>query len=140
MKVHTISESIKELLAEQNHDATNITIDSIRNRIVALNNIVVQFVKAANQNEALSRELGVTNTEVLQLDRFAEYIARLNDFNIGFYTYLIDCKLMNKESMLNTLYEMQQTTSMSATYMNRAQVAEKQKIEFINRLINEINN
>lgn len=140
MNIRAISESIRELLAEQNHDVTNITIDSIRNRIIALNNIVVQFVKAANQNEAFSRELGVTNTEVLQLDQFAEYIARLNDFDIGFYTYLIDCKLVNKERLLRTLYEMQETSMTSATYIDRAQDEQRRKIEFINRLINEINN
>jgi hypothetical protein len=140
MNVHAISENIKELLAEQNHDVTNITIDSIRNRIVALNNIVVQFVKAINQSEPLSTELGVSNTEVLQLHQFAECIARLNDLNIEFYTNLSDCKLVNKERFLRTLYEVQETSMTSVTYIDRVQDEQRRKIEFINRLINEINN
>ncbi len=140
MNVHTISENIKELLAEQNHDVTNITIDSIRNRIVALNNIVVQFVKAINQSEPLSTELGVSNTEVLQLHQFADCIARLNDLDIEFYTNLNDCKLVNKERLLRTLYEVQETSMTSATYIDKVQDEQRRKIEFINRLINEINN
>jgi hypothetical protein len=140
MNVHTISENIKELLAEQNHDVTNITIDSIRNRIVALNNIVVQFVKATNQSEALRSELGVSNTEVLQLHQFADCIARLNDLDIEFYTNLNDCKLVNKERLLRTLYEVQETSMTSATYIDKVQDEQRRKIEFINRLINEINN
>ncbi len=140
MNVHTISENIKELLAEQNHDVTNITIDSIRNRIVALNNIVVQFVKATNQSEALRSELGVSTTEVLQLHQFADCIARLNDLDIEFYTNLNDCKLVNKERLLRTLYEVQETSMTSATYIDKVQDEQRRKIEFINRLINEINN
>ena len=140
MNVHAISENIKELLAEQNHDVTNITIDSIRNRIVALNNIVVQFVKATNQSEALRSELGVSNTEVLQLHQFADCIARLNDLDIEFYTNLNDCKLVNKERLLRTLYEMQETCAISATYNERAKEAEKRQIEVLTRLTNEINN
>lgn len=140
MNVHAISENIKELLAEQNHDVTNITIDSIRNRIVALNNIVVQFVKATNQSEALRSELGVSNTEVLQLHQFADCIARLNDLDIEFYTNLNDCKLVNKERLLRTLYEVQETSMTSATYIDKVQDEQRRKIEFINRLINEINN
>ena len=72
MNVHAISESIKELLAEQNHDVTTITIRSMMNRIIALNNIVEQFVNVVNHNEAQSTELGVSNTEVLQLHQFSE--------------------------------------------------------------------
>ncbi len=140
MNVHAISENIKELLAEQNHDVTNITIDSIRNRIVALNNIVVQFVKATNQSEALRSELGVSTTEVLQLHQFADCIARLNDLDIEFYTNLNDCKLVNKERLLRTLYEVQETSMTSATYIDKVQDEQRRKIEFINRLINEINN
>ena len=71
MNINVISESIKELLAEQNHDVTNITIRSMMNRIIALNNIVIQFVDEANKDEALSNELGVTNNEVFQLHKFS---------------------------------------------------------------------
>jgi uncharacterized protein YigA (DUF484 family) len=139
MNIRAISESIRELLAEQNHDVTNITIDSIRNRIIALNNIAVQFVKIANQNEALSTELGVTNTEVLQLHQFAEYIARLNDYEIGFYTNLNDCKLVNKERLLHALAEIQESRSISETYNAMNQEAKRRQIEVLDRLINEIN-
>ena len=139
MNIRAISESIRELLADQNHDVTNITIDSIRNRIIALNNITVQFVKIANQNEALSTELGVTNTEVLQLHQFAEYIARLNDYEIGFYTNLNDCKLVNKERLLHALAEIQESRSISETYSAMNQEAKRRQIEVLDRLINEIN-
>ena len=56
MNILAISESVKQLLAEQNHDVTTITIRSMMNRIIALNNIVEQFVNVANQNEAQSTE------------------------------------------------------------------------------------
>ena len=139
MNIHPISESIKELLAEQNHDVTTITIRSMMNRIIALNSIVIQFVDEANKDEALSTVLGVSNTEVLQLHQFAEYIARLNDLDIGFYSNLNDCKLVNKERLLRTLYEMQETCAISATYNERAKEAEKRQIDVLTRLTNEIN-
>jgi len=139
MNIRAISESIRELLAEQNHAVTNITIDSIRNRIIALNNIAVQFVKIANQNEALSTELGVTNTEVLQLHQFAECIARLNDYEIGFYTNLNDCKLVNKERLLHAIEEIQESRVISETYNAMNQEAKKRQIDVLNRLINEMN-
>lgn len=101
MNIHAISESIKELLAEQNHDVTNITIRSMMNRIIALNSIVEQFVNIANQNEAQSTELGVSNTEVLQLHQFAEYIARLDDTD--FNTNLDECKLVSRVQLIHTL-------------------------------------
>lgn len=106
MKVHAISESIKELLAEQNHDVTTITIRSMMNRIIALNNIVEQFVNVANQNEEQSTELGVSNTEVLQLHQFSEYIAILDDTD--FNTDLNECKLVNKELLIHVLSVTQQ--------------------------------
>jgi hypothetical protein len=139
MNIRAISESIRELLAEQNHDVTNITIDSIRNRIIALNNIVVQFVKIANQNEALSTELGVTNTEVLQLHQFAEFIASLNDNEIGFYTNLNDCKLVNKERLFHAIAEIQESRAISETYNAMNQAAKIRQIEILNRLIYDIN-
>ena len=106
MKVHAISESIKELLAEQNHDVNTITIRSMMNRIIALNNIVEQFVNVANQNEKQSTELGVSNTEVLQLHQFSEYIAILDDTD--FNTDLNECKLVNKELLIHVLSVTQQ--------------------------------
>ena len=106
MNINAISESIKELLAEQNHDVTTITIRSMMNRIIALNSIVIQFVNVANQNEAQSTELGVSNTEVLQLHQFAEYIARLDDTD--FNTNLDECKLVNKELLIHVLSVTQQ--------------------------------
>ena len=106
MKVHAISESIKELLAEQNHDVTTITIRSMMNRIIALNNIVEQFVNVVNHNEAQSTELGVSNTEVLQLHQFSECIAILDDTD--FNTTLNECKLVNKELLIHVLSVTQQ--------------------------------
>ncbi len=89
MNIRAISESIRELLAEQNHDVTNITIRSMMNRIIALNSIVIQFVDEANKDDALSTELGVTNNEVLQLHQFSECIAILDDtdFNTNLYDW-----------------------------------------------------
>ncbi len=139
MNIRAISESIRELLAEQNHDVTNVTIDSIRNRIIALNNIAVQFVKIANQNEELRTELGVTNVEVLQLHQFAECIARLNDYEIGFYTNLNDCKLVNKERLVHAIAEIQESRVISETYSAMNQEAKRRQIEVLNRLINEMN-
>ena len=106
MNIDAISESIKELLAEQNHDVTTITIRSMMNRIIALNNIVEQFVNVANQNEKQSTELGVSNTEVLQLHQFSEYIAILDDTD--FNTDLNECKLVNKELLIHVLSVTQQ--------------------------------
>ena len=106
MKVHAISESIKELLAEQNHDVTTITIRSMMDRIIALNNIVEQFVNVTNQNEEQSTELGISNTEVLQLHQFSEYIAILDDTD--FNTDLNECKLVNKELLIHVLSVTQQ--------------------------------
>ena len=101
MNILAISESVKQLLAEQNHDVTTITIRSMMNRIIALNNIVEQFVNEANQNEAQSTELGVSNTEVLQLHQFSECFAILDDTD--FNTNLNDCKLVNKELFIHVL-------------------------------------
>ena len=106
MNVHAISESIKELLAEQNHDVTTITIRSMMDRIIALNNIVEQFVNVTNQNEEQSTELGISNTEVLQLHQFSEYIAILDDTD--FNTNLNECKLVNKELLIHVLSVTQQ--------------------------------
>ena len=106
MNVHAISESIKELLAEQNHDVTTITIRSMMDRIIALNNIVEQFVNVTNQNEEQSTELGISNTEVLQLHQFSEYIAILDDTD--FNTDLNECKLVNKELLIHVLSVTQQ--------------------------------
>ena len=106
MNVHAVSESIKELLAEQNHDVTTITIRSMMDRIIALNNIVEQFVNVTNQNEEQSTELGISNTEVLQLHQFSEYIAILDDTD--FNTDLNECKLVNKELLIHVLSVTQQ--------------------------------
>ena len=137
MNIHAISVSIKDLLAEQNHDATNITMSSIRNRIDALNNIIIQFVYEANKDEALSTELGIRNNEVFQLHQFNEYIGRLDDTD--FNTNLNECKLVNKERLLRTLYEMKETCETSATYNERAKEVEKRQIEVLTRFIDEIN-
>ena len=106
MNINAISESIKELLAEQNHDVTTITIRSMMDRIIALNNIVEQFVNVTNQNEEQSTELGISNTEVLQLHQFSEYIAILDDTD--FNTDLNECKLVNKELLIHVLSVTQQ--------------------------------
>jgi hypothetical protein len=137
MNIHAISVSIKDLLAEQNHDVTNITMSSIRNRIDALNNIIIQFVYEANKDEALSTELGIRNNEVFQLHQFNEYIGRLDDTD--FNTNLNECKLVNKERLLRTLYEMKETCEISATYNERAKEVEKRQIEVLTRFIDEIN-
>ena len=124
MNIRAISESIKELLAEQNHDVTNITIRSMMNRIIALNNIVIQFVDEANKDEALSTELGVTNNEVFQLHQFNEYIGRLDDTD--FNTNLDECKLVNRQLLRETIHTMETTFLMSARNNEIAQQAHEQ--------------
>jgi hypothetical protein len=137
MNIHAISESIKELLAEENYDVTNITIRSMMDRIIALNSIVIQFVDEANKDEALSTELGVSNTEVLQLHQFAEYIARLDDTD--FNTNLYDCKFVNRQLLRETILTMETTFQMSARSNEMAQQAEQHQIETMNRFRREIN-
>ena len=124
MKVHAISKSIKELLDEQNHDVTNITIRSMMNRIIALNNIVIQFVDEANKDEALCNKLGVTNNEVFQLHQFNEYIGRLDDTD--FNTNLDECKLVNRQLLRETILTMETTFLMSARNNEMAQQAHQQ--------------
>ena len=142
MKVHAISESIKELLAEQNHDVTTITIRSMMNRIIALNNIVEQFVNVVNHNEAQSTELGVSNTEVLQLHQFSEYIAILDDTD--FNTNLNECKLVNKELLIHVLSVTQQLKHCSLEIsvrqeedVRRQGQILKEQIEMLKLLANE---
>jgi len=137
MKVHAISERIKELLAEQNHDVTNITIRSMMNRIIALNSIVIQFVDEANKDEALSTDLGVANNEVLQLHQFSECIAILDDTD--FNTNLDECKLVNRQLLRETIITMETTFQMSARSNEMAQQAEKHQIETMHRFRREIN-
>ena len=124
MNINAISESIKELLAEQNHDVTTITIRSMMNRIIALNNIVIQFVDEANKDEALCNELRVTNNEVFQLHQFNEYIARLDDTD--FNTNLDECKLVNRQLLRETIHTMETTFLMSARNNEIAQQAHEQ--------------
>ena len=137
MNINAISESIKELLAEQNHDVTNITIRSMMNRIIALNSIVIQFVDEANRDEALSTELGVTNKEVFQLHQFNEYIGRLDDTD--FNTNLNECKLVNRQLLRETIITMEQTFLMSARNNELAQQAQNHQIETIDRFRRETN-
>ena len=136
MNIRAISESIRVLLAEQNHDVTNITMTSIRNRIIALNNIVIQFVDEANNDEALSNELGVTNNEVFQLHQFSEYIGRLDDTD--FNTNLDECKLVNKERLLRALAEIQESRAMTETSNAMGQEAKRRQIEVLNGLLYDI--
>ena len=136
MNINAISESIKELLAEQNHDVTTITIRSMMNRIIALNNIVIQFVDEANKDEKLSTDLGITNDEVFfQLHQFAEYIARLDDTD--FNTNLDECKLVNRQLLRETIHTMETTFLMSTRNNEMAQQAHQQaqnhQIETMNR-------
>ena len=124
MNINVISESIKELLAEQNHDVTNITIRSMMNRIIALNNIVIQFVDEANKDEALCNKLGVTNNEVFQLHQFNEYIGRLDDTD--FNTNLDECQLVSRQLLRETIHTMETTFLMSARNNEMAQQAHQQ--------------
>ena len=124
MNINVISESIKELLAEQNHDVTNITIRSMMNRIIALNNIVIQFVDEANKDEALCNKLGVTNNEVFQLHQFNEYIGRLDDTD--FNTNLDECQLVSRQLLRETIHTMETTFLMSARNNEIAQQAHEQ--------------
>ena len=137
MNIHAISVSIKDLLAEQNHDVTNITMSSIRNRIDALNNIIIQFVYEANTDEALSTELGIRNNEVFQLHQFNEYIGRLDDTD--FNTNLDECKLVNRQLLRETIITMETTFQMSVRSNEMAQEAEKHQIETMHRFWREIN-
>ena len=135
MNINVISESIKELLAEQNHDVTNITIRSMMNRIIALNNIVIQFVDEANKDEALCNKLGVTNNEVFQLHQFNEYIGRLDDTD--FNTNLDECQLVSRQLLRETILTMETTFLMSTRNNETAQQAHQQaqnhQIETMNR-------
>ena len=135
MNINAISESIKELLAEQNHDVTTITIRSMMNRIIALNNIVIQFVDEANKDEALCNELRVTNNEVFQLHQFNEYIARLDDTD--FNTNLDECQLVSRQLLRETIHTMETTFLMSTRNNEMAQQAHQQaqnhQIETMNR-------
>ena len=135
MNINAISESIKELLAEQNHDVTTITIRSMMNRIIALNNIVIQFVDEANKDEALCNELRVTNNEVFQLHQFNEYIARLDDTD--FNTNLDECQLVSRQLLRETIHTMETTFLMSTRNNETAQQAHQQaqnhQIETMNR-------
>ena len=124
MNIRAISESIKELLAEQNHDVTNITIRSMMNRIIALNNIVIQFVDEANKDEALCNKLGVTNNEVFQLHQFNEYIGRLDDTD--FNTNLDECQLVSRQLLRETIHTMETTFLMSTRNNETAQQAHQQ--------------
>ena len=131
MNINAISESIKELLAEQNHDVTNITMTSIINRINALNNIVIQFVDEANKDEAMCNELGVTNNEVFQLNQFNEYIGRLDDTD--FNTNLDECKLVNRQLLRETILTMETTFLMSERNNEMVQQAQNHQIETMHR-------
>ena len=142
MNINAISESIKELLAEQNHDVTTITIRSMMDRIIALNNIVEQFVNVTNQNEEQSTELGISNTEVLQLHQFSEYIAILDDTD--FNTDLNECKLVNKELLIHVLSVTQQLKhcSMEISVRQEQDIQRqgqilKEQIELLKILANE---
>jgi hypothetical protein len=136
MNIHAISESIKELLAEQNHDVNNITIRSMMNRIIALNSIVIQFVNVANQNEAQSTELGVSNTEVLQLHQFAEYIARLDDTD--FNTNLDECKLVSRVQLIHTLNEIERMGEIANSLIAIDQIEINNRHQNLNTLVNEM--
>ena len=142
MNINVISESIKELLAEQNHDVTNITIRSMMNRIIALNNIVIQFVDEANKDEALRTKLGVTNSEAFQVHQFNEYIGRLDDTD--FNTNLDECKLVNKELLIHVIKDAQRLKSYSMKIGARQEEDSrrqgeilKEQIELLKRLANE---
>lgn len=136
MNINAISESIKELLAERNHDVNNITIRSMMNRIIALNSIVIQFVNVANQNEAQSTELGVSNTEVLQLHQFAEYIARLDDTD--FNTNLDECKLVSRVQLIHSLYEIERMGEIANSLIARDQIEINNLHQNLNTLVNEM--
>ena len=132
MNINVISESIKEILAEQNHDVTNITIRSMMNRIIALNNIVIQFVDEANKDEKLSTDLGITNDEVFfQLHQFSEYIGRLDDTD--FNTNLDECQLVSRQLLRETIHTMETTFLMSARNNEMAQQAQNHQIETMHR-------
>ena len=131
MNINAISESIKELLAEQNHDVTTITIRSMMNRIIALNNIVIQFVDEANKDEALCNELGVTNNEVFQLHQFNEHIGRLDDTD--FNTNLDECQLVSRQLLRETIHTMETTFLMSTRNNEMAQQAQNHQIETMNK-------
>ena len=131
MNINAISESIKELLAEQNHDVTTITIRSMMNRIIALNNIVIQFVDEANKDQAISTELGITNNEVFQLHQFNEHIGRLDDTD--FNTNLDECQLVSRQLLRETIHTMETTFLMSTRNNEMAQQAQNHQIETMNK-------
>ena len=136
MNINAISESIKELLAEQNHDVTTITIRSMMNRIIALNDIVEQFVNVVNQNEVQSTELGVSNTEVLQLHQLAEYIARLDDTD--FNTNLDECKLVSRVQLIHTLNAIEGMGKLANSLIARDKIEINNRHQEFNTIVNEM--
>ena len=74
MDLSTVSTSIKHLLEEQEMDPRNLTIDTMRNQVVALNKVVSQFVKAANSDEKMRDALRVSDDEIRKIHLFEDLI------------------------------------------------------------------
>ena len=84
MDLSAVSTSIKHLLEEQEMDSRNLTIDAMRNQVVALNKVVSQFVKAANSDEKMRDALRVSDDEIRKIHLFEDLIQAMNDNDIGF--------------------------------------------------------
>lgn len=139
MDLKQASTAIKRLLEEQEIDPHNLTIDKMRNQVVALNKVVVQFVKAANQDEKLRVALDVSDDEIQKIRLFEDLIQQMNDYDIGFYSRLYECKLINKTKLYEKLNDLENLRALSISMKAQEQDVSLRQIEILKRLADEIN-
>ena len=139
MDLSTVSTYIKRLLEEQEMDPSNLTIDTIRNQVVALNKVVSQFVKAANRDEKIRDQLGVSDDEIRKVHLFEDLIQAMNDNDIGFYSKLYECKLINKIRLNEMISEVENLRALSISMRAQEQDVAIRQIEILKRLANEVN-
>lgn len=139
MDLSAVSTSIKHLLEEQEMDSRNLTIDAMRNQVVALNKVVSQFVKAANRDEKMRDQLGVSDDEIRKIHLFEDLIQAMNDYDIGFYSKLYECKLINKIRLNEMIVEVENLRALSISMRAQEQDVALRQIEILKRLANEVN-
>lgn len=139
MNLSTVATSIKTLLEEQEIDPRKLTIDSIRNQVVALNKVVSHFVKAANQDQKMRDELGVSDDEIRKIHSFEDLIQAMNDHDIGFYSKLYECKLINKIRLNEMIAEVENLRALSISLRAQEQDVAMRQIEILKRLADGIN-
>ena len=139
MNLSTVATSIKSVIKEQEMDPRNLTIDAMRNQVVALNKVVSQFVKAANQDEKMRDALGVSDDEIRKIHLFEDLIQAMNDHDIGFYSKLYECKLINKIRLNEMIAEVENLRALSISIRAQEQDVSMRQIEILKRLAVEIN-